>query len=126
MKERTGFLRNTRRLGGFYEEVATSYLVGQGYEVLEKNFQTRMGEIDIIAKKENVLVAFEVKFRSSGKFGSPLMAVTKKKQWHISKTFAYYILCHNLSFEAPYRFDVLGITGDGKIKHIENAFEYME
>lgn len=126
MKEPSLSKKNNRKIGQFYEDVAVSYLIEKGYEILERNYQMRMGEIDIIAKKDKRIVAFEVKYRKTGRYGTPSMAVTKEKQWHISKVFAYYLLSHKLSFEAPYRFDVLGISGDNEITHIENAFDFME
>lgn len=115
---------NKRKIGSDYEEMAVSYLKEKGYEILERNFQAKLGEIDIIAKKGEVIVAFEVKYRSSNRYGSPQVAVTKKKQQHISRVFMLYILKNKLSLDRPYRFDVLALTKDGEIKHIENAFEY--
>lgn len=117
---------NNRKLGRCYEEVAVKYLIKEGYEILERNYILRSGEIDIIAKKDEVMVAFEVKYRSSTKFGLPSMAVNSSKQRKISKTFAYYLYVNHYSFENPYRFDVLEILADEEIHHIENAFDYVE
>lgn len=117
--------RNNRKLGKCYEEIAMEYLIKHGYKILEKNYQMRSGEIDLIVQKEEVVVAVEVKYRSSCKFGCPSMAVNYEKQKKISKTFAYYLYSNHYSFENPYRFDVLEILADGEIHHIENAFDYV-
>lgn len=126
MKETSVSKKNNRKKGKFYEELAVSYLMEKGYVILHRNYQVRLGEIDIIAKKDGVTIAFEVKYRRTDKFGSPSMAVTRMKQWRISKTFLYYLMSENLSFEASYRFDVLGINGLGEVTHIKNAFDYIE
>lgn len=113
-------------VGKTYEEMAMIYFAELGYTILERNYQLRSGEIDLIVEKEGRIVAVEVKYRSSDKYGSPSMAVTRAKQRKISKIFAHYILARGLSFDAPYRFDVLGITKEGRVQHVENAFDYLE
>lgn len=105
--------------------MAISYLVNNGYFILERNYQIKSGEIDIIARKDSIIVAIEVKYRSSEKYGAPSMAVTKTKQRHISQTFSHFIYTHRLPFDSAYRFDVIGIKKNGEIEHIENAFDYM-
>lgn len=105
--------------------MAISYLVNNGYFILERNYQIKSGEIDIIARKDSIIVAIEVKYRSSEKYGAPSMAVTKTKQRHISKTFSHFIYTHRFPFDSAYRFDVIGIRKNGEIEHIENAFDYI-
>ena len=71
---------NKRQLGKIQEERAAEYLTGIGYEILERNFRCRLGEIDIIAKDHDVIVFVEVKFRQSFTSGDPLSSVDIKKQ----------------------------------------------
>ncbi len=115
---------NRRQVGADYEAVAADYLIGQGYKVLERNYRSRAGEVDLIAEKDGVIVYAEIKFRRDGRFGDPLEAVDLRKQRRISRAAA----AHYEQWGAPYgkacRFDVIGIYGDGTIRHIENAFDY--
>lgn len=98
------------------------YLVSHGYKILERNYHNRTGELDIIARKESTLVAVEVKFRSTDRYGDPLEAVDIRKQRRIRSTMLYYCTTHGYGMDVPCRFDVIGIYGDGTVKHIENAF----
>jgi len=116
---------NKRQLGKIQEERAAEYLTGLGYEILEKNFRCRLGEIDIIAKDQNVIVFVEVKFRQSFTSGDPLSSVDIKKQKIISRVALYYLLKSGLGENVPCRFDVIGITPE-EITHVREAFEYRK
>lgn len=120
----TGKKYNRRAVGSTYEKLAGEYLENLGYEILEYNFRCRRGEIDIIAREGRYLVFVEVKYRDSGKSGSPLEAVTVRKQQIISKVAAYYCLTHGWGEDTPCRFDVVGIMGK-EITLLRNAFEYQ-
>lgn len=105
--------------------MAVNYLKKAGYEILARNYLIKSGEIDIIAKKDGIVAAIEVKYRSSTRYGTPFTAVTKTKQKSISKTFMHYLFANKLSFDEPYRFDVLSITADERVEHLENAFDFI-
>ena len=115
---------NKRTVGSEQERVAADYLKGQGYVIRQMNFRCRSGEIDIVASEGRYLVFVEVKYRSSGSAGDPLEAVGPKKQRQISRTAAVYLHMHGLSGDTPSRFDVVGITGDGTVRLLRNAFDY--
>lgn len=115
--------RNMRRVGDGYEKLAADYLTAQGYEILEMNFRCRSGEIDIIAREGRYLVFVEVKYRKGEGIGSPLEAVTRRKQHVISRVALYYMVRHRLPDSTPCRFDVVGISPD-KIELVRNAFPY--
>ena len=119
-------LNKPQRLGQKGEELATLFLQQKNYRIIVRNYRCKIGEIDIIASDKKTLVFIEVKTRSSHFFGSPAMAVTTKKQRQISRAAENY-LAQNHLFDAPARFDVIGITlpadGTTEIDHIENAFE---
>ena len=108
------------------ETVAARALKKNGYRILEKNFKTREGEIDIIAMDGDALVFVEVKARASGTAGSPKEAVTWQKQKRISKAAQYYLKTQKAE-TARSRFDVVAITYSGasepSIEIIRNAFE---
>jgi putative endonuclease len=71
-----------------------------------------------------VIVYVEIKFRSSDRYGDPLEAVDVRKQKRISRVAAYHYARYGAQDAKPCRFDVIGIYGNGCIRHIENAFEY--
>jgi putative endonuclease len=107
------------------ESIAVRYLKKKGYKILEKNYRTKLGEIDIIAKDKGTIVFVEVKSRRSWQFGSPKGAVTPAKQRKISKVALYYLKTNDRS-NARARFDVVTITATrdkSKIEIVKNAFE---
>ena len=75
--------KNNRETGAKAEAIACWFLKQQGYDVLEQNFYTKVGEIDIIAKEDQTLVFVEVKYRKDDKKGYPAQAVDQRKQQKI-------------------------------------------
>ena len=112
---------NNREKGSRYEEAAASFFIRQGYEILERNYRRKTGEIDLIAKDGDVFVFAEVKFRKLKTHGFPEEAVNKTKQERIYRTAEWYLKEHQVTFSTPCRFDVISIL-DGEITHIKNAF----
>lgn len=86
--------KKTSDFGKLAEDFAAEYLSSNNYKIVERNFYSRFGEIDIIAVKNDTLIFVEVKARWSDKFGAPEEAVTPKKLWKIGKTGEYYSLLH--------------------------------
>lgn len=117
-----GKTRNeNRRTGSFWEAQAAEFLQEKGYEILHRNFTSRFGEIDLVARQETYLVFVEVKYRKNGSGGHPLEAVDHRKQRRIFQTAKYYCLRFGYGENTPCRFDVIGILGT-EITHVENAF----
>lgn len=114
---------NKRRTGMAAELRAAAYLSEKGVHILEKNFQNRHGEIDIIGFHEGYLVFFEVKYRSSCRNGYPEAAVNYRKQRQICQVAAYYRYVHKVSLNTPVRYDVVAIEGQ-EIRWYQNAFEH--
>lgn len=112
---------NKRSLGSLMEAAAIEYLEMLGYTILERNFWTKHGEIDIIASISDTIVFFEVKYRANISFGYPEESITIKKQHSIKNAALYYMYKNKLSADMSYRFDVIVILKD-TIRHIENAF----
>lgn len=112
---------NNKKTGLAQEERAAEYLEKKGFRVLERNFYTKFGEIDIIARDGDYLVFVEVKYRSGQRGGHPLEAVGKRKQQHIKQAAQYYLLRYGIPEDTPCRFDVIGILRE-EITHIEDAF----
>lgn len=115
-----------RELGKEAEQLAEKFLKRKGYKILKRNYKTPLGEVDIIADDQGVLVFVEVRSRSYLTFGEPQVSVNYHKQMQISKTALFY-LKENGGFDRSSRFDVIAISflsnQNPKIEHIENAFE---
>lgn len=86
--------RPTGAQGKLAEDYAVKLLLRNDYKVIDRNFRSKIGEIDIIAIKNNCLIFAEVKARWSQKFGKPEEAVTSSKLWKIGRTGEYYSLLH--------------------------------
>lgn len=113
---------NKRKLGFEKEELACSYLKEHGYSIIETNFYTRYGEIDIIGRKDEYLVFIEVKYRKDLSYGFPQEAVTSRKMQAMRKSALYYLYKEKLNEDTPCRFDVVSILDD-QILIIENCME---
>ncbi len=116
-------VESKRSVGSSYEKLAGAFLEENGYEILEYNFYSHAGEIDIVARHEGYLVFVEVKYRRNLRKGHPLEAVSMQKQKVISQCAQYY-LYKNHCMESPARFDVVGILGE-EISVIQNAFSFV-
>jgi len=118
---------NTRTLGAAGEQLAVSYLMSKGYEILDRNFHVRKAEIDIIAAKDGCIVFVEVKRRDNQKHGMPKEAVTISKQKSISLASLTYLQKIG-KLDNKVRFDVieiLKIDNKFEINHIIQAFDFI-
>jgi putative endonuclease len=113
---------NNRAVGTKYEEAAANYLRENGYQILQKNFRCRIGEIDLIAKSEGYLCFIEVKYRSDTAKGYPAEAITPNKIRRITRTAEFYLLLHKIPQDTPCRFDAVVIL-ENEITLIQNAFD---
>ncbi len=113
-----------KMLGQEGEDQAAKYLVRQGYKILERNYRTRVGEIDLIALHDGEVVFVEVKTRTTTAYGAPELAVNPQKQRRMIKAALAYIKNRKLH-QVPCRFDVVAINAakDGWVELIRNAFE---
>ncbi len=117
------------RLGQRGEELAAGHLQRQGYDILQRNYRTRWGELDIVAYDGSALIFCEVKTRRlpcSG--GQPLEAVNGAKRARLRKMAGRWLIEHrDRPYAAELRFDAIGITFDAvgelaAIEHVERAF----
>lgn len=113
-----------KRVGKEGEDAAAKFLVKQGYKILERNYSTRNGEIDLIALHQATVVFVEVKTRTSDAYGAPELAVNLRKQQRMVKAALSYIKYKKLH-QVPCRFDVVAISSSSEkeITVIRNAFE---
>ncbi|MEQ8199996.1 MAG: YraN family protein [Syntrophomonadaceae bacterium] len=113
-----------KKLGLKGEDLAASYLQEQGYRILQRNYRSKSGEIDIICSRAGVIVFVEVKTRTSKIFGTPEESITWRKRDHIRRVALDYLAACRQPFK-ELRFDVIGIMveqGIPKINHLEGAF----
>ena len=115
---------NNRASGDLGEEIARRYLAGKGYEIVESNYRTRRGELDLISRQKDTLVIVEVKLRRGTAYGTPLEAVTPRKQNAVRLMAEEYLSEKSPEFQSL-RFDVVGILirgGRTEITKIQDAF----
>ena len=118
------YFKNNKELGSWGEKRASEYLIENGYVIIESNYRTNMGEIDIIALNKDFLVFVEVKTRRNSFFGPPQAAVGYSKQKKI-KNIALYYLLNSEYRKYDLRFDVISILYSNeeiKIEHFKNCF----
>ncbi|MFP4097624.1 MAG: YraN family protein [Alphaproteobacteria bacterium] len=111
------------------EDVAANFLIGNGYEILERRYKTRYGEVDIVALHgakskegdERVLCFIEVKVRRS--YEEALLAVTPRSRLRIENAALFYISQEPSHVARDMRFDVIAVARDGDIWHLDNAWQ---
>ena len=116
---------HTRSLGARYEALAVSYLRKQGLRLINQNFHSRYGEIDLIMQHKDSLVFIEVRFRKQNQWGEAHHTVSHIKQKKIIKTAKLYLKTRGLYDKVHCRFDVVGVSGsitDQNYVWIRNAF----
>lgn len=106
--------------GKYGEDLAVSFLEKKGFEILERNYRYKRGEVDIIAMLNNeLLVFFEVKIRKNNEFGEPETFVSNQQKRLIISGAEDYIF--GINWHKDIRFDIVSIQ-DKKVTHIEDAF----
>lgn len=107
------------KLGKQGEKKACSYLKKKGWKILERNFKNPFGEVDIIARKQDVIAFVEVKTRLSDVFGLPSEAVNLARRQRYIRAAEFYFA--NREINCTVRFDIIEVFR-GQLNHIENAF----
>ena len=113
-------------LGKKGEQLAVDYLVNNNYDIKERNYRFDKAEVDIIAKKNEILAIIEVKTRSTSDFGNPQDFVKPKQIQRLVKAVDEYVTENDLDVEI--RFDIIAIVKTGTtydIEHLENAFYHF-
>ena len=124
---------NSKQLGELGEKIAEKFLKKRGYKILDKNYISRFisgpqrGEIDIIAKKGDVIVFVEVKaLEDKGFFVAPELKVDFFKQRKIEKMAESWLMEKKISFETPWQIDIIAVrinseSRKAKINHFKNV-----
>jgi putative endonuclease len=114
-----------RGAGKTAEDAAAGYLRSSGYKILERNYSTPLGEIDIVALDGDVVCFVEVRSRSGGGFGGALEALTKSKQRQVARAAKAYMKAKRLE-GAGVRFDFAAVEipeeGEARVELVKNAF----
>ncbi len=115
--------QHNRKTGDLGEDAAVTFLFKKNYEILERNFSNKFGEIDIIAKDKNTLVFVEVKTKTGEEFGLPEEMVGKGKLFRIRNMAIMYMK----GKELPCRIDIVAIVLDEnnevlRLTHYENVY----
>jgi putative endonuclease len=113
-----------RRLGSIGEAAAAAWYEARGYEIVDRNWRVREGEIDLVVRNPHTIVFCEVKTRSSDRFGIPVESVTVSKQRRLRTLAARWLAAHP-ALRGEVRFDVASVTPAGEapaVAVLEAAF----
>jgi putative endonuclease len=106
------------------EETAAEYLEGKGYQILERNYRLKFGEVDIIAIKDGILAFTEVKTWEVYSFENIEFVMNARKQRRITAVSKFFLSVHPEYTDTNVRYDLIFLSTDGKVfKHLEAAFE---
>ncbi len=112
-------------IGKLGEDIATEFLQKQNYKIVERNFECKQGEIDIVAIDKNEVVFIEVKTRTGNTYGNPIDAVDERKKKHLIKSIEYYVYKNKLE-NAFIRIDIIEVymkENNNVINHIKKAID---
>jgi putative endonuclease len=112
-------------MGDRGEQLAAGYLAERGWVILHRNYRIGHREIDLVARRNEVVAFVEVKTRGGLGYGHPLEAITRKKRGEIQRVAAAWVKAHGLSGDV-YRFDAVAVLlpagGEPVIEHVEDAW----
>lgn len=115
---------NTRFKGSYYEDMAVNYLENNGFKILSRNYKCYVGEIDIIAIKDNILRFIEVKYRKDNQYGSVFDSLSSRQQIRIMRAADRYLTEYGISDDVHCSFDVIMIQAN-QSNYIFNAYGGM-
>lgn len=113
-------------IGNYGESIAKNFLINNKYKIIDMNYRTKYGEIDIICRYDDILVFCEIKSRYTNSFGSPIESVTYYKQKQIIKLSQIYLMA-NKFYNYNIRYDIIEIIFNNKnasftLNHVKDAF----
>lgn len=117
-------MSSNKKLGKTGEDIATRFIKGRNYLIIERNYRCKIGEIDLIAKKDNTICFIEVKTRKSESYGRPEESINQAKIKKIKTIASYYLTSREIG-DLEVSFDAILIrfkSGEYHLKHIKNAF----
>ncbi|MGZ9165381.1 MAG: YraN family protein [Anaerolineales bacterium] len=115
-------MKHNQRIGKWGEDAVAGYLAGRGYKIITRNARTPYGEIDIVAKQDDITIFVEVKSRTSLRMGLPEESVNSRKQARMLACAEHYAAENAIDH---WQIDVIAVEGkmglEPKITHFENA-----
>ena len=115
--------RTDKRIkGDEKEKIAETFLSSKGLDLIERNFNSKVGEIDLIMKDGEYLVFIEVRYRDNKDYGGALASITPHKQRKFHKAAEFYLIKNFSNSPPPCRIDAIGIEAENEIEWIKNAF----
>lgn len=115
--------RTEKRIkGDEKEKIAEIFLSSKGLVLIERNFNSKVGEIDLIMKDGEYLVFIEVRYRDNKEFGGALASITPNKQRKFHKAAELYLIKNFGGSPPPCRIDAIGMEAENEIEWIKNAF----
>jgi putative endonuclease len=111
-----------KKFGNKGEDIAASFFIHNGYEIIKRNYRfSNIGEIDIIARKGNIIIFAEVKNRNSAEYGGAFYSITERKKKTLKKVAGQFLLSNPSLFtkDITYRFDLIAVS-KGKAECIED------
>ncbi len=114
----------SKQIGNHYEQAAKAFLQKQGLIVLEQNFHSYRGEIDLICRDRDTLVFVEVRYRQKTQFANSIESVGYQKRKHLTQSATFFLQRRGWTDKYPCRFDVVAMKDDplNPIEWIKNAF----
>ncbi len=112
---------HNKNMGRWGENLATDFLINEGFQILERNYKRKGGEIDVIAVKDDTIHFIEVKTRSSAKYGHPLEAISRRKLEHMSRAAQLYMLENNIINTKAMCLDAISVLGK-EINFVEGIY----
>ena len=113
-------MSHNQRIGKWGEEIAAEYLAQRGHEIIARNIRTPYGEIDIIAKQNDIIIFVEVKTRTSNTMGLPEESITPRKREHMLAAADHYAAENKIDHG---QIDVVAIEGKPGTKSVITYFE---
>jgi putative endonuclease len=113
-------MSHNQRIGKWGEEIAAEYLAQRGHEIIARNIRTPYGEIDIIAKQNDIIIFVEVKTRTSNTMGLPEESITPRKREHMLAAAGHYAAENKIDH---WQIDVVAIEGKPGTKPVITYFE---
>ncbi len=110
---------NARAAGALFEEHALAHLQRAGLRLLERNFNTRFGELDLVMRDADTLVFVEVRYRRHGAFGGGAASIGMAKRERLMKAAQLFLQAHPRLAALPCRFDVLAFDGEAEAPRCE-------
>jgi putative endonuclease len=100
------------------EATAAEHLERQGYSILDRNWRTRMCELDLVASKSGTIHFVEVKYRATTAAGDPTDFIGRDKLHRLRRAAITWVQTND--WLGPFQIDVMGVTGDGSVSHFAN------